>query len=332
MEKTAFFDTKSYDRTWFDRLKPDGLELRYLENRLTEDTAPLARDCRAVCAFVSDTLSEPVLRTLRDGGTQAVALRCAGYNNVDLRAAEKLGIRVYRVPAYSPSSVAEHAMALLLTLARGTHRAFVRTRERNFSLEGLVGLDLKGKTVGVVGTGRVGLEFCRMCLGFGMKVIAYDVAPVWGCGIEYVRLDEVLRRADVLSLHCPLTPETYHLISRPALHRMKDGVIVINTSRGALIDSEALLDAVKSGKVGAAGLDVYEEEADVFYEDVSLKVMRDDTLNLLLSQPNVLVTSHQAFLTDDALRAIAETTYANLAAFFAGQPCENELREQTATV
>ena len=326
MEKIAFFDTKSYDRTYFDELAPKaGLELMYFENRLTARSAVLAEGCGAVCAFVNDELGEETLTALAERGVRAVALRCAGYNNVDLTAAERLGIRVFRVPAYSPSSVAEHALALLLTLTRKTHRAFTRTRERNFSLEGLVGVNLEGRTVGVVGTGRVGLKFAQMVRALGTRVIAFDPEPKWGAGIEYVRLDELIRRSDVISLHCPLTPQTYHMLSRSAFHQTRPGVIIINTSRGALIDSEALLDNVKSGKVGAAGLDVYEEEADVFYEDVSSKVMRDDTLNLLLSQPNVLVTSHQAFLTDEALRAIAETTVGSLRGFFDGERVENEV-------
>ncbi len=326
MEEIAFFDTKPYDRVWFDTLAPkEGFSIRYLENRLDAQTAVLSHGCRAACAFVSDIADEAAIKTLAAAGVEALALRCAGYNNVDLEAAERHGITVYRVPAYSPSSVAQHALALLLTLARKTHRAFTRTRERNFSLEDLTGIDLEGRTVGIVGTGKVGLKFCQMCLGLGMKVIAYDINPIWGMGIEYVRMDELFRRSDVISLHCPLTPQTYHLISRSAFHTLKDGVYIINTSRGALIDSQALLDNIKSGKVGAAGLDVYEEEADYFYEDVSSKVMSDDTLNLLLSQPNVLVTSHQAFLTDEALRAIAQTTLENLRSFFDGGASPNRL-------
>ncbi len=326
MEPVAFFDARSYDKTWFDPLlREAGLEPRYLENRLDGGTAILAHGCRAVCVFVNDNADAEVLDAFSSMGVEAIALRCAGYNNVDLRRADELGISVFRVPAYSPASVAEHAMAMLLTLTRKTHKAFNRTRERNFSLEGLCGIDLENRTAGIVGTGKVGLKFCRMCRGLGMRVLAYDPNPIWGAGIEYVRLDELMRRADVISLHCPLTPQTYHMINRGTFHTLRDGVIIINTSRGALIDSEALLANIKSGKVGAAGLDVYEEEADVFYEDVSLKVMRDDTLNLLLSQPNVLVTSHQAYLTDEALRAIAEVTVDNLRRHFAGEQPENTL-------
>lgn len=333
MDEIAFFDARNYDRVWFDRLAPEaGISIRYFENRLTPETAILAHNSRAACVFVNDVVDAEVLRIFSSLGVEAVALRCAGYNNVDLSAAAERGIHVFRVPSYSPATVAEHALALLLTLTRRTHKAFTRTRERNFSLEDLTGADLHGKTVGIVGTGKVGLKFSEMCRGLDMRVIAYDVSPVWGAGIEYVRFDELCRRSDVISLHCPLTPETYHLINRGTFHMLRDGVIIINTSRGALIDSDALLDAIKSGKVGAAGLDVYEEEADVFYEDVSAKVMRDDTLNLLLSQPNVLVTSHQAFLTDGALKAIAGTTLGNLRAFFDGNGVENELHAEKATV
>lgn len=326
MEKLAFYDTKPYDKKWFTELAGGaGIDIRYLESRLNADTAVLSSGCRAVCAFVNDDLSEETLKELKRYGVETAVLRCAGYNNADISAAEKLGIKIYRVPSYSPTSVAEHAMALLLSLARKTHKAFVRTRERNFSLDGLEGIDLNGRTIGVIGTGKVGQQLCRMCMGFGLKVIAYDVEPAWGHGIEYVDLEELLRRSDIISLHCPLTPATYHMINEESFGMMKQGVYIINTSRGALIDSEALLDCIKSGKVGAAGLDVYEEEADVFYEDVSLKVMRDDTLNLLLSQPNVLVTSHQAFLTDEALKAIAQITLDNLNSHFSGKPSENEL-------
>lgn len=331
METIAFYDTKPYDKVWFSRLAADkGIEFRYLDSRLSEGTAVLASGCRGICIFVNDLAGKNELRALKDTGAEAIFLRCAGFNNVDLKAAEEMGIRVYRVPSYSPESIAEHAMALLLSLTRKTHRAFVRTRERNFSLDGLCGFDLYGKTVGVIGTGKVGMHFAGICQGLGMRVLAYDPIKAWGRGIEYVRFDELCRRSDVISLHCPLTPESYHLINRAVFHMMRPGVVIINTSRGALIDSEALLEMVKSGKVGAAGLDVYEEEADVFYEDVSGKVMRDDTLNLLLSQPNVLVTSHQAFLTDEALRAIAETTLSSVQAFLSKSPSENELRADSA--
>lgn len=326
METIAFYDTKPYDKTWFERLEAGkNVELRFLDSRLSVETAVLASGCRGACLFVNDRAGAEELHALKSVGVDALFLRCAGFNNVDLKAAEKEGIHVYRVPAYSPESVAEHAMALLLTLTRKTHRAFVRTRERNFSLDGLTGFDLYGKTVGVIGTGKVGMHFAQICQGFGMRVLANDPRQVWGMGIEYVRFDELCRRADVISLHCPLTPESYNLLNRAVFHMMRPGVVIINTSRGALIDSEALLEMIKSGKVGAVGLDVYEEEADVFYEDVSGKVMRDDTLNRLFSQPNVLVTSHQAFLTNEALHAIAETSLSAMEAFFAGCEVENRV-------
>ena len=325
METVAFFDAKSYDKTWFDELKKQyGVEIKYYENRLNADTAIMAHGARAVVAFVTDTIDAAAIDMLRRVGVEAVALRSAGYNHVDLKyAAGKL--RIFRVPAYSPNAVAEHAMALLLCLNRKIHRAYNRVREYNFSLKGLTGFDLKGKTVGVVGTGQIGQAFIDICFGFGMKVIAYDPNPVWGRGVEYVNFHHLCRSADIISLHCPLTRDSYHLISRHALHIMKKGVVILNTSRGALIDSEALLDAIKSEKVGAAGLDVYEEESDFFHEDVSENVIQDDKLKLLLATPNVLVTSHQGFLTEEALHEIAKTTLQNLADFFAGRTVENEV-------
>jgi len=325
MQPVAFFDTKSYDKTWFDRLKTKhSIELKYFENRLNQDTAIMADGNRAVVAFVTDQINALTIDTLCRVGVEAVALRSAGYNHVDLKhAAGRL--RVFRVPAYSPSAVAEHAMALLLCLNRKVHRAYNRVREYNFSLKGLAGFDLKGKTVGVVGTGKIGLAFIDICRGFGMKILACDPAPTWGLGVEYVSFHDLCRRSDIISLHCPLTRESYHLISRHALRIMKEGVVILNTSRGALIDSEALLDAIKSEKVRAAGLDVYEEESDFFYEDVSEHVIRDDKLKLLLATQNVLVTSHQGFFTDEALREIAETTLQNLADFFAGRATANEI-------
>ena len=332
MEKAAFFDTKPYDKLWFEPFgQKAGLELTFFEEKLGPHTAYLAKGHPAVIAFVNDDLSQKTIDALYSVGVKAVALRCAGFNHVDLKAAEGK-LQVYRVPAYSPSSVAEHAMALLLTLCRKTHKAYNRTREHNFSLKGLMGFDLKGKTVGVVGTGKVGQCFCDICLGFGMKVIAYDPYPVWRGGVEYVDFSELCRRSDVISLHCPLSEETHHLISRKSLREMKEGVYIINTSRGALIDSEALLEAIKSGKIGGAGLDVYEEETDVFYEDVSERVLRDDRLDMLLTQPNVLVTSHQGFLTREALRSIAQTTVQNLRSFFDGTASENMVFFDKTTV
>jgi len=325
METVAFFDTKPYDKTWFDPLKKQHqIDLKYYENRLNADTAIMAHGARAVVAFVNDVIDAPTIDMLQRAGVEAVALRSAGYNHVDLKYAEGR-IRVFRVPAYSPHAVAEHAMALLLCLNRKVHRAYNRVREYNFSLKGLAGFDLKGKTVGVIGTGQIGQAFIDICFGFGMKVIAYDPNPIWGRGVDYVTFHDLCRRSDIISLHCPLTRESYHLISRHALHIMKAGVVILNTSRGALIDSEALLDAIKSEKVSAAGLDVYEEESDFFYEDVSENVIQDDKLKLLLATPNVLVTSHQGFLTDEALHEIAKTTLQNLSDFFAGKPVKNEV-------
>lgn len=325
METIAFFDTRSYDKIWFSRLAEKyGVEMRWLDVRLDRDTAILAHGCAGVCAFVNDIIDADVIKTFQALGIGVVALRCAGFNNVDLNAAEDK-VKIFRVPAYSPSSIAEHTAALMLTLVRKTARAVGRTRDHNFSLDGLIGGDLRGRTAGIVGTGKVGQLFCNICLGFGMKILAHDPEPVWGRGIEYVRFDELCRRSDVISLHCPLTPKTYHIINRATFNIMKPGVIILNTSRGALIDSEALADMIKAGKVGGAGLDVYEEESDVFYEDVSDKVLRDDVLTTLIAQPNVVVTSHQAFLTDDALHAIAETTLQNLRNYFDGRPSENEI-------
>jgi len=325
MEPVAFFDAKPYDKLWFDRLKDrHGIHLKYFYNCLNPDTAILAQGCRAAVAFVSDTLDAPAIDALRQTGVEAVALRSAGYNHVDLEYAQGK-LRIFRVPAYSPHAIAEHAMALLLCLNRKIHRAYNRVREYNFSLKDLMGFDLKGKTVGVVGTGKVGQAFIDICLGFGMRVLASDPYPISRYGVEYVPLPELCRESDVISLHCPLTRESHHMINRHTLRLMRDGVVILNTSRGALIDSEALLAAIKDEKVGAAGLDVYEEEENYFYRDVSGSVIQDDTLKLLLATPNVLVTSHQAFLTDEALRGIAETTLQNLADYFAGRTSENEV-------
>lgn len=324
-QTVAFYDAKQYDRKWFDELAPKyGIELRYLENKLNADTAVLAYGCKAAIAFVNDTINAQAIDRLSAAGVRAISMRCAGVNNIDLQHVSGK-LKLYRVPAYSPAAVAEHAMAMLLTLNRNTHKAYNRTREHNFSLRGLTGFNMKGKTVGVVGTGKVGQEFCAICAGFGMNVIAYDPHPLWGRGIEYVRFDELCRRSDIISLHCPLTKSTYHMLERHTFSIMKQGVYIINTSRGALIGSNALLEAIKSGKVGGACLDVYEEEADIFHEDVSGEIMQDATLDLLLSQPNVLVTSHQAFLTHEALHAIADTTLKNLRNFFDGLPSENEV-------
>jgi len=325
MNKIAFFDTKPYDEVWFNKLKEQyGVQIKYFEAKLGPDTSVMAKGCQGVVAFVNDDLSEETIDSLVEQGIGAVALRCAGYNNVNLKHAEGK-LRVFTVPAYSPNAVAEHAMALLLCLNRKIHRAYNRVREYNFSIKGLIGFDLKGKTIGVVGTGRIGQEFIEICKGFRMKVIACDPYPVEMDGVEYVELEELFRESDVIALHCPLTVQNYHMINKKTLGMMKDGVYIINTSRGALINAEALLDAIKTGKVAGAGLDVYEEESDLFFEDASDLTIHDDVLKLLLSTPNVLITSHQAFFTEEALSSIAEVTLQNLRDYFDGNENKNEV-------
>ena len=321
--KLAFFDTKPYDIPGFDRYGADaGIEIKYYEPRLNIDTVSLAAGFDAVCVFVNDNITAQVVDKLHKLGVKAILLRCAGYNNVDLAACAGK-IRVFRVPAYSPHAVAEHAMALLLTVNRHIHKAHIRTREFNFSLQGLTGFDLYGKTVGVIGTGKIGRVFADICKGFGMKVLAYDKFPNPTANLEYVELDELFQRSDVISLHCPLTVETDHLIRSGSIRRMKDGVVIVNTSRGGLVNTEDLIQGLKSGKIGAACLDVYEEEGDVFYEDLSGHILRDDKLVRLIAMPNVIVTSHQAFLTKEALDNIAATTVNNMTRFFAGDPDES---------
>ena len=323
MKTIAFFDTKPYDREWFDKFNTQ-YEIRYLESKLTPATVQLAAGSDAVCAFVNDTVNAEVIDKLYELGVRVLAMRCAGYSNVDFERAYGK-INVVRVPAYSPYAVAEHAMALLLDVNRKLYRAYNRTRDFNFSLVGLTGIDLHGKTVGVIGTGKIGRTFMDICKGFGMKVIAYDLYPAKDSGIDYVSLDELLMQSDVISLHCPLTEQTRYILNADAFEKMKPGVFIINTSRGALIDTEALLEALNSGKVRGAGLDVYEEEADLFFEDNSGSIIRDDMLALLVSRPNVVLTSHQAFLTEEALSNIAQTTLTNLDEFFSGGNLNNEV-------
>jgi len=325
MKKIAFFDAKPYDRESFDSKNRGRYEICYFETRLRSGSLPLADGCDGVCAFVNAEIDRTVVEGLVERGIRILALRCAGYNNVDFQAAYEKGLTVVRVPAYSPYAVAEHAAALLLTLNRHLHKAAARTRDFNFSLVGLTGFDLHGKTAGVVGTGKIGSVFANICKGFGMKVLAYDAFPNKDLDLEYVSLERLLSESDVISLHCPLLPETRHLISAESLKMTKRGFTLINTSRGGLVDSEALLAALRDGAVGGAGLDVYEEESDWFYEDRSDAVKQNKTLSLLISMPNVIVTSHQAFLTKEALTNIAETTLSNLDAYFAGAPLENEI-------
>ena len=326
MIKVALFDAKAYDRPSFERFAAmHDMEFRFLETKLNEDTVALAKGYDAVCVFVNDTVNAAVVDKLYEYGVKLIALRSAGYNNVDVKAAFGK-IHVVHVPAYSPYAVAEHAIALLLTSVRRIHKAYNRTREFNFSLSGLTGFDLHGKTVGVIGTGKIGRIFIDICRGFGMNVIAYDRFPAKDSGIRYASLDELLEQSDIISLHCPLTDETRHLIDGPAIEKMKKGVVIINTSRGGLIDAEALLKGIKSRKIGAACLDVYEEEADIFFEDRSGHILNDDILSRLISMPNVIVTSHQAFLTEEALDNIAGTTVNNILSYFNNDGiCDNEL-------
>ena len=314
MKKIAFFDAKPYDRTWFDQLNQH-YHIKYYEHKLTPDTISLAHGCEAVIPFVNDTLDRTVIDGLCQEGIKMIALRCAGYNNVD-RDAARGRIPVVRVPGYSPYAVAAFTMGLLLSLNRKIHKAYFRTRDFNFSLNGLVGFDLHGRTVGVIGTGKIGQIFIRICQGFGMHVLAYDPYPVQDAGFPYVSLEELLAKSDIISLHCPLTEQTRHLINRDTIAQMKDGVYLLNTSRGMLVESESLLDALKSGKIAGAGLDVYEEETEFFFEDRSDTVQRDTLLSLLVSMPNVVLTSHQAFLTNEALHNIAQVTLDNLDAYF----------------
>ena len=320
--KVAFFDTKPYDIPGFDHYAADSdLEIKYFETRLNEDTVSLAQGYDAVCVFVNDTVSAAVVEKLCEMGVKVLALRCAGFNNVDIRACQGK-LPVYRVPAYSPYAVAEHAMALLLTINRRTHKAYIRTRDFNFSLQGLAGFDLHGKTVGIIGTGKIGRVFADICKGFGMNILAYDKFPAKDSGLHYVELPELFEKSDIISLHCPLTEETRHIIDAKSIARMKKGVTIINTSRGALVNTEDLINGIKDKKVGAACLDVYEEEGDFFYEDFSGHIVQDDKLVRLIAMPNVIVTSHQAFLTQEALDSIANTTIDNLTRFFQGNPNE----------
>lgn len=323
MKKIAFFDTKPYDKEWFDKVNKN-YEIIYFESKLNARTAQLAKGCDAVCAFVNDDLSGAAIKILYDAGIRVIAMRCAGYSNVNFK--EAYGkIHVVRVPAYSPYAVAEHAMGLLLAINRKIHKAYNRTRDFNFSLSGLTGTDLHGKTAGIIGTGKIGRIFIDICKGFGMKVIAYDLFPVQNSDIEYVDLDTLLQKSDVISLHCPLTEQTRYILDKKAFAKIKKGVFIINTSRGALIESTALLDALNDATVRGAGLDVYEEEADLFFEDYSGTIVKDDILALLVSRPNVIITSHQAFLTDEALENIATTTIENLNQFFQDDELANEV-------
>lgn len=327
--KLAIYSTKQYDKKYFQHVNQEyGLDLEFFDFLLTEKTAKTALGCEAVCLFVNDDGSRPVLEELKNQGVKYIALRCAGFNNVDLDAAKALGLRVVRVPAYSPEAVAEHAVGMMMCLNRRIHRAWQRTRDANFSLEGLTGFTMHGKTAGVIGTGKIGTATLRILKGFGMRLLAFDPYPnpdALDLGVEYVDLPTLLAQSDVISLHCPMTPENYHLLNADAFAQMKDGVMIINTSRGGLIDSQAAIEALKTQKIGSLGMDVYENERDLFFEDKSNDVIQDDVFRRLSACHNVLFTGHQAFLTAEALISIAETTLKNLDQLAKGEPCPNEL-------
>lgn len=327
--KIAVFSTKPYDQRFLEEAnRRYSKNITYFEHRLTVETVPLAEGFEVVCAFVHDHLNAEILKLLCKGGTKFIALRSAGFNNVDLKAAKSLGLRVARVPAYSPHAVAEHAMGLILDLNRRIHKSYNRVRDGNFALEGLLGFDLFGKTVGIIGTGKIGLVMIRVLQGFGCHVLAYDPFPNPECekmGGRYVALDEIFQKSDIISLHCPLTPQTHHLINGYAVEQMRKGIMLINTSRGAILDTVAVIQGLKDGKVGYVGLDVYEEEDNLFFEDLSDQIIQDDVFSRLLTFPNVLVTAHQGFFTQEALRAIAETTLSNIDDMEKGRTCPNEL-------
>jgi D-lactate dehydrogenase len=316
--KVAVFSTRPYDRCSLEAANAGKHDLTYFEIGLCRESAAMAAQSEVVCAFVNDILDRATLKTLSEGRTRLVALRCTGFNNVDLAAADAFGISVARVPAYSPHAVAEHSVALILSLNRHIHRAYARVREGNFSLDGLLGFDMRGRTVGIIGTGKIGMALARILNGFGCVLLATDPVPdveFTRLGGRYVPLSELLGAADIISLHCPLTPETRHLMGSSTIAQMKKGVMLINTSRGAVVDTRAVIDGLKTGKIGQLGLDVYEEEEHIFFDDHSEQLIQDDVLARLLTFPNVLITGHQAFFTSDSLRAIAETTIANISAF-----------------
>ena len=320
----AFYRTKPYDKLWFEPLSKEyGCNILFIESGITEDTVILAKNCGAVCIFVNDYITENIAEKLAELGIKLILLRCAGFNNVDLKATKKYGITVLRVPSYSPAAVAEFSMASILTVNRQTHRAYSRTRDFNMTINGLMGTDLYGKTAGVIGTGKIGQCMIDIFNGFHMNVLAYDVYPNENLDAVYVSLDELFEKSDVISLHCPLTKDTHHIINEDSINKMKSGVILSNTSRGALIDSTALIEGLKSGKIGAVALDVYEEEEGVFYEDVSNEIILDDVLSRLSTFPNVLITSHMGFFTKEAMQAIAMTTLSNAVAFEKGEKLIN---------
>jgi D-lactate dehydrogenase len=329
--KIAFFSAKSYDKSSFDRfLKKSTHEITYFEAKLDKHTVYLAEGHEVICSFVNDRIDVNILKQLDQLGIKLIALRCAGYNQIDLEAAEKQGIKIVRVPAYSPEAVAEHAFALILTLSRKTHKAYNRVRENNFSLEGLTGINIHGKTIGVIGTGAIGRAFSRIAKGFGCKILAFDIAEneeMKKLGVAYLPLAEVLSKSHIISLHCPLTPETHHLINAESIAQMQNGVALINTSRGALVDTKAVIKGLKKGKIGYLGIDVYEQEEHIFFKNLSEEIIQDEQIARLMTFPNVLVTGHQAFLTKEALEQISKITLANITAFEKGESLVNEIKK-----
>jgi D-lactate dehydrogenase len=326
--KVAIFSTKSYDQKFLEQANQNQHELTFFEPKLNYETASLAKDFEAVCVFVNDQLDAQTLEKLAEGGIKLIALRCAGFNNINLEKAAELGLKIVRVPAYSPYAVAEYTVGLILTLNRKLHRAYYRVREGNFSLDGLLGFDLNNRTVGIIGTGKIGRIVAKILWGFGCKILGYDVYPhpeFTTFGGEYTELNKLIKEADIISLHCPLTPDTHHIINAESIAMVKDGVMLVNTSRGALIDTKAVIKGLKSRKIGYLALDVYEQEEDLFFEDLSSEIIQDDRFQRLLTFPNVLITGHQAFFTQEALTNIADTTIENINQFARGEVCVNEV-------
>lgn len=326
--QVTVYSTQPYDAVFLRQAAPANIHWHFVGEALNLQSVSLAANSQAVCVFVNDDLSAPVLQALKQQGVSAVALRCAGFNNVDIKTAGELGIRVARVPAYSPEAVAEHCVAMMLCLNRKLHKAYNRVRDDNFSLQGLIGFNLAGKTVGLIGTGRIGMATARILNGFGMQILCYDPLPqpeLLPPSARYVELSQLYRDSDIISLHCPLTPDSHHLVNSASLAQMKDGVMLINTSRGGLIDTKAVIAALKSHKIGLLGLDVYEQEADLFFKDLSDQMISDEVFQRLLTFPNVLITGHQAFLTQEALTQISQTTVQNLQLLCTGAVCSNEL-------
>lgn len=326
--KIAFFSTQPYDKAFFNKHNSEfGFELDFFETQLNPQTVILIENATVVCVFVNDIVNEAVIKQLAEKGVKIIALRCAGFNNVDLEAAKKYNLKVCRVPAYSPEAVAEHAIAMILTLNRKTHKAYNRVREQNFSLNGLLGFDLFGKTIGIIGTGNIGKAFSKIALGFGCKVLAYDIVvnpEMEKDGVQFVSLEEIFESSDIISLHCPLNDQTKHIINKKSIAEMKDSVMIINTSRGALIETASVIEGLKEGKIGSLGIDVYEQEEKLFFRDLSEDIIQDDAIQRLMSFPNVLVTAHQAFFTNEALTQIALVTFNNIKSLLTHNDIENK--------